>query len=209
MRVFYKNALLITNDETFEKAFLKTAETLNAEVEVKKEWKKIYATDAPIIACDTKTIETIASSYINRVVLYVKKDEKIQDFVSLGVSNFIFDIEDKRQLVLAFTKNEYRDLSTKSWTQSDKLLAVLDYAASPVFESEHYYFDFANGNYRYNDTDIYISPTEEIIIAKWILLGIKEKDKLSNISHMRTKFGKEFLSDINDDGTVKRKAVHV
>lgn len=209
MRVFCKNAFLVTMNADFERAFVKTAQKYNIEVQVEKSWKKIYTIDSGIVACDTKTIGDIASCYIDRVLLYAGKEEKIQEFVNMGVNNFLFDLEDKRQLALSLTRCTYRDISTKVWSQSDELRSVLSYAESPVFEGEHYYFDFTSGNYKYNGNDIYLSPAEEMVIAKWLLIGEKDKDKMSYISRLRSKLGKEFLSDINEDGTLKRSAKHV
>lgn len=193
-------ALVLTTVPSFSKYISDIANDLNVEIETTDVWNINYRLNADIIICGSKYIPYINVMNFDKVRLLLRTDETVSEFIEMGITHFIFDYNNIREVSFCFFVNE-KEKQSDEMTVSD--ITYKTKIAHLV--KGKYDFNFGTNSFKYNGIGIYLRDSEKLYLAKWLLLGKKDNDKRVLLFKMRKKFGKDFMSDVDRLGKIKEE----
>jgi hypothetical protein len=190
--------LLISSVASFVEYITELAQDAGVKIEVADEWNPSYRLDADVIMCGSKFLSQINVLDYDKVRLLLKTNETVAMFLDMGITHFIFDYNNIREVAFSFFVEE-KSKSLAEFSVEDTLYV----AHKDSFVTDKYNFNFRKNVFKYKEVGIYLTEGEKVYLAKWLFLGKKENDKRILLCKMRKKFGKDFLKDINRYGQVK------
>ena len=195
------NALLLTNVESFSQLYSQYAEELGISLRVEKEWNVRYRVTEEVVICGSKYLESLHRSYYGTVVLILKEGESPAPYIKEGVTRFIFDYQNRYELALAL----YRPEKVFVAQQDTNVKTVLEDSLMLSFELGDYKFNFQQDRFFYKGKGLYLTKTEKVYLADWLLNGHKDNSKRNCLFNMRKKFGNDFLKNINRFGQLREE----
>ena len=193
------SVLLLTEVDSFASMYKQLAEELEVDISVESDWNLRYRLSADVIILGSKYLEKVHPDYYSKAVIILKEDEKPISFIKKGITKFIFNYHDLRELALALFYQEPVYVNVSSRDLQD---VVASYSAK-TFSISFYEFDFVTDTYRYKGKPIYLSKSQKRYLADWLLGGRKDNKKRQYLFTLRKKFGEEFLADVDRHGKLK------
>jgi hypothetical protein len=172
------------------------ANDIDTEIEVAHTWSINYRVNADVIICGSKYIDCIGKEDYGKVRLVLKKEETVMAFIRKGITHFIFDYTDKREVAFSMFIDKDDKLKEDKVSLSD----IISEAHVSLFHNDRYYFNFTSGTFKYQDVGIYLRKSEKEYLAKWVLMGNKDNSKRILLCKMRKRFGKDFMKDVDRKG---------
>lgn len=194
------SALVLSGVPRFVSYVTEIAKDCGVEVETNESWNERYRLNNDIIICGSKYLSDINTQYYDRVRLVLKTTETVNTFVQMGITHFIFDYNNVRELAYSFYIDDQELLSDSS-NVSEVIMPI----ENKHFVMGKYNFNFDTDVYKYAGIGIYLYPMEKVYLAKWLLLGEKDNSKRITLFRLRKRFGKAFLEDIDRKGKWKGK----
>lgn len=188
--------LLLTDVTSFANMYRQLADELGIDLIVESDWNIRYRLNADVVILGSKYMEKLHPDYYSKAVVILKEDEKPMSFIKEGVTRFIFDYHDSRELALALFYQEPIYVSATSMDLKDMLGSY----SSKTFDVGFYDFDFATDTYRYKGKPIYLTKSQKRYLADWLLGGKKDNKRRQYLFVLRQKFGEEFLEDVDRHG---------
>ena len=194
-------ALLLTDVENFGLMYKQIAEECDVSMRIEAEWNSNYRVTEEVIICGSKYLDDINVAYYPNVVLILKSSQKTYEFINKGITRFIFNHEDARELVYACMKADkvYVKEATKELKEITRESSTMKYIAGD------YEFHFDTGKFKWKGRGIYLTKQTINYLAEWLLNGHKDNSRRLLLFNVRKKLGKEFLSDIDRFGELKEK----
>lgn len=190
--------LLISSVSSFVAYITEIAQDAGVEIEVADEWNPSYRLYADVIVCGSKYLSQINVLDYDKVRLVLKTTETVAMFLDKGITHFIFDYNNIREVAFSFFVEEKNIPLDKLSVQN-----ILYEVHKDSFVTNKYNFNFSKNVFKYKEVGIYLTEGEKVYLAKWLFLGKKENDKRILLCKMRKKFGKDFLKDIDRHGKLK------
>lgn len=194
------SVLILTNVASFINYISGIANDLNVEVETADTWNVNYRLTSEIIICGSKYLPYINVVDYDKVRLVLRTDETVARFIDMGITHFIFDYNNIKEVYFSFYTEE-TEKQNSEMTVSD----IIAKTRISHFVKGKYDFNFGTNSFKYAGVGIYLRESEKIYLAKWLLLNRKENDKRILLFKMRKKFGKDFMSDVDLLGEVKEE----
>lgn len=189
------SALLLSGVPSFVKYVNEIADDIETVVESAEEWNIGYRVNADVIICGSKYIDCIGKEDYDKIRLVLKSDETVMPFIRKGITHFIFDYTNKREVAFAMF------IDTEETVKEDLTISnIMAKAGKNIFRNEKYFFNFSSDAFRYRNTGIYLRRSEKEYLARWVLLGDKDNGKRILLYKMRQRFGKEFMQDVDRKG---------
>lgn len=189
MLIKCKSALLLSSVESFTHMYTQLASEIGVKLITEAEWNRLYRVNQDVIILSSKYLDKVNESYYTNAVLMLKSSEHPEDFIEKGIKRFIFDYQNANELRLAL----YKDVTVaKSYT-------INRYAFG------RYDFDFGEDSFKYEGRNIYLTSTEKVYIASWLLGGHKDNAKRGILCYARRRLGSDFLKDIDRFGRIKEE----
>lgn len=189
------SALLLSSVPHFIDYIKLIAEDNGVTLTVADNWNVGYRLNEDIIICGSHFLESINREDYDRVRLLLKTDEAVCNFTRKGITHFIFDYQNQKEMSFAFY--------TEDIVREESLSTILTSINNKRVVTDRYDFDFENGVFKYLGVKVYFSPSERMYLAKWLLLHRKDNTKRVILCRLRKKFGKNFLSDVDNEGYIK------
>ena len=188
--------LLLTDVTSFANMYRQLAEELEVDLTVESDWSLRYRVNADAVILGSKYMEKLHPDYYSKAVVILKEDEKPMSFIKEGVTRFIFDYHDYRELALALFHQEPVYVSATSMDLKDMLGSY----SSKTFDVGFYDFNFVTDTYKYKGKPIYLSKSQKRYLADWLLGGKKDTKRRQYLFVLRKKFGEEFLEEVDRHG---------
>lgn len=190
--------LLISEDESLIQKYETLAPMCNVELTVRREWNIKFRTPHELIIADGKMIDTVAYEYRSKTIMVLNKNERFFDAKSKA-DRFVFDRDNLQELMYSFcavtVPTPLKDIKS--------LASIIHDANCGVYKRGEYDFDFSNDLYSYRGKRIYLTNQQRISLAKWLLLGVREKVDYTHLCHLRKKFGDAFMRGVNKYGEIR------
>lgn len=191
---------LITEDKWIQNAYDVISRNCDLRMKVCEKWDIKNRCDDDLIVCDSFFADTISDDYTHKTVIILKEGESFVPYRK-RFDRFVFNRENKNELTYALLrikldfKQEIAELTT--------IGSIIKEAGESVYSSGDYFFDFGNGVYKYKGKGIFLTEGNKIMLARWLLLHIKNGNARTQAYQLRRKFGADFLKDINIKGGIK------
>ncbi len=198
------NVLLLSGVSSFVNYVTEIANDIDTEIEVANTWSINYRVNADVIICGSKYIDCIGKEDYGKVRLVLKKEETVMTFIRKGITHFIFDYTDKREVAFSMFIDKDDKLKEDKVSLSD----IISEAHVSLFHNDRYYFNFTSGTFKYQDVGIYLRKSEKEYLAKWVLMGNKDNSKRILLCKMRKRFGKDFMKDVDRKGNYTRRNIN-
>lgn len=186
-----KTALLLTNIDSFASNIRSIAEECDVALTVEEDWSEKYRVLEEVILCGSKYLDKINVQFYPVVTLILKESESPVDFIKKGITRFIFNHTDEREIIMSFMKESSYEGDT------------LKDATCTVYCRGEYNFDFEKKIFFWKDKQIYLSDLNQKYLANWLLKGNKENSKRNSLFNIRKRLGKDFLKDVDRFGDLK------
>ena len=131
----------------------------------------------------------------------LKEGESPVPLLKMGVRRFIFNRQNRNELLFAF----YKEKAIVMHSTNSEYEAILENTDVVNFCKGDYDFKFDKERFKYKGSNIYLTNGEKCYLAEWLLNGHKDNSKRMYPFLLKKKFGKEFLSDIDRFGRYKEK----
>lgn len=191
--------LLLSGVPHFIQYVSEVARDAEIKVNANEEWNLNYRINEDIVLCGSKFLSCINVEDYDKVRLLLKTDEKVAKFIKMGITHFIFDYNNVRELAFSFfVEEEKLDADDKACVS--KLLSRIE---TKRFNQGSYDFDFDRDSFKYEGVGIYLRPSEKVYLAQWLLLHKKDNSKRVTLYRLRKKFGSSFLADVDKYGKFK------
>ena len=199
MQKICSKALLLTDVESFGQAYKEIAESCEVDLRIESTWKPNYRVSEDVIICGSKYLELINASYYSNIVLILRAEEKPFEFVNKGVTRFIFNHNDTRELAFALVKRDkiYIKETTKDIKEITKDSTSLKYCLGD------YEFHFDTNIFKWRGNGIYLTKQTVNYLADWLLNGHKDNAKRIILFNVRKRLGADFLKDVDRHGNLK------
>lgn len=191
-----KSTLLLTTAESFSTTVKSITDGMNIDLCTEKEWSKKYKVAQEVILCSSKYLKDIAEEYYKRVVVILKRTDKLEELIEMGVERFIFNFENKQEIACAFLFPQKEVL----YTHSMNLLEIVQNSFVTSFCQGNYNFDFMKDIYLYKGKEIYLKNSQKVYLADWLLKHNKDNSRRNILTVLRKSFGKNFLVDVDRVG---------
>lgn len=191
------SALLLSNVVSFVHYIAGITSDLGIKLESTDTWNINYRLNSEVIVCGSKYLPYISAADYDKVRLILKTDETVAQFIEMGITHFIFDYNNVREVAFSFYVEE-NEKQHSEMTLAD----IVSKTKVSHFVKGKYDFNFATNAFKYDGVGIYLRESEKVYLAKWLLLNIKENDKRILLFNMRKKFGKDFMQDVDRLGKV-------
>ena len=201
MLIKCKSALLLSDVESFSKAYEMIAEEVGVELKVESDWSERYRLTQEIVILGSKYLDKLNSMYYPNVVLILKTNESPYPFMQKGITRFIFDYQNKYELFTALFKAEPVTVHTSHLPLEE----IIKDSSVWNFTYGDYDFKFDKDKYFYKGKQLYLANAQKRYLAEWLLNGHKDNSKRMILCIMRKKFGQEFLADIDRFGRIKEE----
>lgn len=194
-----KSALLLTSVDSFKASFASITKDLGIKLRVEEEWNNRYRILEDVVICGSKYLDYVNAIYYENLVLILKSDEKLNDFIEKGINRFIFNFNNPLELVYSLLSKE----KTVVHASSTELVTILEESVYLAFICNDYDFRFDKNEFKYKGNDIYLCNSQKRYLAEWLLRHNKDNSKRMILYHLRKKFGEDFLKDIDRYGNPK------
>lgn len=195
------DVLLLTDVENFASMYKQLAEECEVRMLVEEKWNSRYRVRQENIICGSKYLEDINVAYYPNIILILKSSENPNDFRKKGITRFIFNHKDTRELVYAFMKIE----KTIVKSADNDFKSILKESTSIVYFQGDYEFHFDTNKFFWKGEQIYLSEANKKYLADWLLNGNKDNKKRMSLYLMRERLGKDFLRDVNRFGEIRKE----
>lgn len=190
------NVLLLSGVASFVSHVTEVANDTETVIDVADTWNVNYRVNADVIICGSKYIDSIDKEDYGKVRLVLKKDETVMTFIRKGITHFIFDYMDKREVAFSMFIDENEQAKDKR----SSLNEIMSEANTSLFHNDRYFFNFASDTFRFKGAGIYLRKSEKEYLARWVLMGNKDNSKRILLCKMRKRFGKDFMQDVDRKG---------
>lgn len=184
--------LLLSNDASLIAEMLSLAKASDVALNISNDWNEHYRVNEEVIICEEDYLDLLDESYYQSVVLVLKEGSSFIPYMS-KVNRFIFNKDNAQELAFALMKEEVKCMISNSLT----LKEILDVSNTVSFKCGRYDFDFLKDTFKFNDKAIYLTKTEKVYLAKWLLLGDKDNEKRMLIFKLRKRLCSDFLKDVD------------
>lgn len=196
------SALLLTGVKNFGLLYSELAEELGVSLKVESDWNKRYRITEEVVICGSKFLDRVNEQFYPGTTVILKSGESPLPYVKKGIENFIYDYENQYELAMAF----YRKSKINIKQGTEDMRTILDSSVAVSFNEKEYSFDFSRDEFLYSGKRIYLTSSEKLYLAEWLLRHKKDNSKRMCLFNMRKKFGNAFLKDIDRFGNVKENA---
>lgn len=193
------SALLLTNIDSFARFCNECAEELNVSLRVENEWNYNFRVTEEVILCGSKYLDVINEKFYPKVVLILKDNESPFPFMQKGITRFVFNYNNRVELMYAFYKQEKVYIKQ----EDESVKSVLNTVHTLVFKKGEYDFDFGKDRFYFQNKGIYLTKTEKVYLANWLLSGKKDNKQRGTLCRLRKKFGDIFLDNVDRFGQLK------
>ena len=193
------SALLLTNIDSFARFCTECTEELNVSLRVENEWNYNFRVTEEVILCGSKYLDVINEKFYSKVVLILKDNESPFPFMQKGITRFVFNYNNRVELMYAFYKQEKVYIKQ----EAESVKSVLDTVHTLVFKKGEYDFDFGKDRFYFQNKGIYLTKTEKVYLANWLLSGKKDNKQRGTLCRLRKKFGDIFLDNVDRFGQLK------
>lgn len=193
--------LLLSNVQSFIDYVSGVARDSEAEVNANEEWNLAYRINEDIVLCGSKYLPCINIKDYDKVRLILKTNETVAKFIQMGITHFIFDYTNVRELAFSFFVDEDRLEDNKKVTVEK----LMNKAGETSFVHGSYNFNFASDEFFYEGVALYLRPSEKMYLAEWLLLQHKDNAKRITLHRLRKKFGSSFLRDVDAKGKFEER----
>lgn len=190
------SALLLSGVPHFVSHISEIAKDVGVELEVSDEWNINYRLNCEVIVCGSKYLPLIDSVNYSKVRLILKTNETVSEFVEMGITHFIFDYNNTKEVAFAFFTDEIS-------SDTDTVYNIMTSSGKTCFTNDRYDFNFKMAKFKYCGVGIYLRESEKLYLADWLLLGHKDNSKRVLLCRLRKKFGKAFMQDVDRFGQYK------
>lgn len=201
MLVKCENALLLSEVASFSNTYRQLADEADVNLITEKDWSDKYRVKEEVVILGSKYLSKLNKIYYPNAVLILKSDETPFPFVKEGITRFIFDHTNKKELSMAFFKAEPVRISASNSTLED----IIKESDILSFCQGNYDFEFDKDKYFYKGKPIYLAPAQKRYLAEWLLNGKKDNSKRMQLCILRKKFGNDFLKEIDRYGEIKEE----
>lgn len=201
MLIKCKSALLLSDVESFSKAYEMIAEEVGVELKVESDWSERYRLTQDIVILGSKYLDKLNSMYYPNAVLILKSGENPYTFMQEGITKFIFDYQNKYELFTALFKVEPVTIHSGHLPLEE----IIKDSSVWNFTYGDYDFKFDKDKYFYKGKQLYLANAQKRYLAEWLLNGHKDNSKRMILCIMRKKFGQNFLADIDRFGQIKEE----
>jgi hypothetical protein len=201
MLIKCKSALLLSDVESFSKAYKMIAEEVGVELKVERDWSERYRLAEEVIILGSKYLDKLNSMYYPNAILILKSGESPYPFMQKGITRFIFDYQNKYELFTALFKPEPVTVHSSHLPLEE----IIKDSSVWNFTYGDYDFKFDKDKYFYKGKQLYLANAQKRYLAEWLLNGHKDNSKRMILCIMRKKFGQEFLADIDRFGRFKEE----
>lgn len=192
-------ALLLSRDAVLSEKYRSMAPMCNVELTVADKWNLRFKASQDVIVAEKEFMRTLPVEYRSRIVMVLEEGDRIADVRNMA-DRFIFDRNNMQELMYAFLVND----DEKREEESLDMRELLSTVRRSRFRRGDYDFDFASGTYRYRGRGIYLTRTQRLVLARWLLLGKRDHRCAMQLYLMRKKFGSEFMADVGRFGEIRR-----
>lgn len=201
MLIKCKSALLLSDVESFSKAYEMIAEEVGVELKIESDWSERYRLTQEIVILGSKYLDKLNPMYYPNAVLILKSEEKPYPFMQKGITRFIFDYQNKYELFTALFKAELVTVHSSHLPLEE----IIKDSSVWNFTYGDYDFKFDKDKYFYKGRQLYLANAQKRYLAEWLLNGHKDNSKRMILCIMRKKFGQDFLADIDRYGQIKEE----
>ena len=201
MLVKCENALLLSEVASFSNTYRQLADEADVNLITEKDWSDKYRVKEEVVILGSKYLSKLNKIYYPNAVLILKSSETPFPFVKEGITRFIFDHTNKKELSMAFFKAEPVRISASNSTLED----IIKESDILSFCQGNYDFEFDKDKYFYKGKPIYLAPAQKRYLAEWLLNGKKDNSKRMQLCILRKKFGNDFLKEIDRYGEIKEE----
>lgn len=192
-----QSALLLTTSKSFSEVYTTVAEEMYIDLHIESEWRDTYFVSEEVVICGAKYLKDISKEYYKRLVLILKKDESIGQYIEMGIERFIFDFENRAELVCSFLFPQKEVF----YSYSRNLMEIVQSSFVTTFVAGDYNFDFLKGRYFYKNQELYLTNAQKTYLAEWLLKHNKDNKRRNILTTLKKSFGKDFLKDVDRYGT--------
>lgn len=196
------SALLLTDVKNFALLYSELAEEFGVSLKVESDWNKRYRITEEVVICGSKFLDRVNEQFYPGTTVILKSGESPLPYVKKGIESFIYDYENQYELAMAFYKKSKVNIKQ----DTEDMRTILDSSMTVSFNEKEYSFDFSRDEFLYSGKRIYLTSSEKLYLAEWLLLHKKDNSKRMRLFNMRKKFGNAFLKDIDRFGNVKENA---
>lgn len=196
-----KTAILLSDVPDFYNPYVDMAYSMGVYMTVSDEWNDMCRLTSDVIILGSKYLDRVNVSYYSKVIIILRSDESPEEFIEKGITRFIFDYTNERELRFALYKTEAVTLhsSSKGVKESIKASGLTSFCIGK------YDFKFDKNIFRYDSKALYLCDSQKAYLAEWLLNAHKDNSKRMILCNMRKKFGSEFLADIDRFGRLKEE----
>lgn len=196
-----ERVMLLTDIPSFAERVAGLAKSCEVNLSVEGSWNQMYRVSSEVVICGSKYLQDLNRAYYANTVLILKEDEKPEDFMDIGITRFIFNHKNDKEILFAF----YVGDKVLSHIQNKDLETLVKDSETAWFCMGSYDFQFDRGRFKYRGKLIYLAESQQRYLAEWLLHGHKDNSKRMIVCNLRKKFGKDFLKDIDRFGRIKEK----
>lgn len=193
------NVLLLTTNDNFATFCSDIIHNYGVKTRIEYDWNTLYKVTEDVIICGSKYLKDINEAFYHKVVLILKDDEFPDTFLSKGIKRFIFDYKNSKEIFFALF------IESKNIEREDMVAQIINDANISLFDKGKYRFDFEKNLFWYKGNQIYLTESNKKYLALWLLQGKKDNNKRALLYEMRKRLGKDFLSDVDRFGNIRRK----
>lgn len=194
-----RKALLLTDVPSFAHAYKKAAQEAGVLLTVESEWKPLYRITGEVVIAGSKYLDSINPAYYSATVLILKENESFIPYIEKGINRFIFNYQNKNELISAF----YAAEKTVIHATSKDLEQVIKDSETTRYALGDYDFNFVTNKFKYRGKAIYLPESHKKFLAEWLLNGHKDNSRRMIVCNLRKKLGADFLKDIDRFGQLK------
>lgn len=189
------NVFVLTDDKQLKIDLESLAAKHDIGIVVVDSWNSRYDIMADVIISDLSKTGYIGAKFLDKVTIALTDMDSF-DVDTAEYNNYIFNRRNLDELSFALLKPEIKYLACNSADMAD----ILTTAQISKFIFDGYDFNFQKSEYYYKGEKLYVTKSWELYLAKWLLLGTKENNKRSYLSHMRDKYQvPDFLSGVTKE----------
>ena len=194
-----KTALLISSQPSFTEPYKKLADENGIVLNIEAEWNIRYRVKEDVVILGGKHLDKLHSDYYNKAVVILREGESPSPYIAKGINRFIFNYQNKDELLFALYYEEPVFVLKASREVAD---SVAD-SGLTQFTYGEYDFKFDRDMYTYKGRPIYLCSSQKKYLAEWLLAGKKDNAKRMILCNLRKKFGENFLKNVDRFGQIK------
>lgn len=199
MLIKCKSMLLLTDVKAFAEKYKRLCDESMIIFQTEDSWNKNFRVSTDVVVLGTKYVGALNPVYYSKAVLMLKDNEYPAEYIAKGITRFIFNFRDNRELALAFYKPE-REVVHSNALDLTEVLKDTDVLR---FKAGDYDFKFDLNQFSYKNQPIYITKSAKRYLIDWLLYGTKDSSRRQILCKLRKKFGKDFMKDIDRNGQIK------